>query len=219
MTPRAAARPLLALAVSIGLTACAVADPTKFYALGKPVTASADSRVSASIASTPSATSADTTSAVSIGVGPVITPSYLHRNQIVTRAGDDQMDIAMFHRWAEPLEDGMARVLAEEIGARVPTDRIAMYPWRGAVARAIQYHVVVVVMRFDGRRGGDVTLDTRWRILGKDGDELTFRRSTLTEAATGLGYEPMIAAMTRAVIALGQEIAAEIRTMPGPKPS
>lgn len=120
----------------------------------------------------------------------------------------------MFHRWAEPLEDGIARILAEEIGARVPTDRIVMFPWRGVVARAMQYQVVVVVMRLDGRRGGDVTLDTRWRILGKDGAELAFRRSTLTETAAGPGYEPMIDAMTRALVALGQEIAAEIRTMP-----
>jgi len=217
MDHRAATRHLLGLAVSIGLAGCAVADPTKFYALRQPVAASAQSSVSASIASTPPPSNPDSTSAVSIGVGPVITPGYLRRSQIVTRNGDDQMDIAMFHRWAEPLEDGIARVLAEEIGARVPTDRIVMYPWQGAVARAIQYQVVVVVMRLDGSRGGDVTLDTRWRILGKDGKELAFRKSTMSETATGLGYEPMVAAMTRAVAALGQEIATEIRTMPGPR--
>ena len=218
MAHRTAARHLLGLAVCIGVAGCAVADPTKFYALGKPVAASTtDSRVSASIALTPAPSSTDSTGAVSIGVGPVSVPGYLRRNQIVTRTGDDQMDIAMFHQWAEPLEDGVARVLAEEIGARVPTDRIVMYPWRGAVARAIQYQVVVVVMRLDGRRGGDITLDTRWRILGKDGNELAFRRSTTNETATGSGYEPMIAAMTRAVAALGQEIATEIRTMPGPR--
>ena len=80
----------------------------------------------------------------------------------------------MFHRWAEPLEDGIGRILAEEIGARVPTERIVMFPWRGVVARIIQYQVVVAVLRFDGRPGGDVTLDTRWRILDRDGKELTF---------------------------------------------
>jgi uncharacterized protein len=214
MDQRAAARHLLVLAVCIGLAGCAVTDPTKFYTLGQPVAAGAESRVSASIASTSPPNSTDGTSAVSIGVGPVTTPGYLRRTQIVTRTGDDQMDIAMFHRWAEPLEDGIARVLAEEIGARVPTDRIVTYPWRGVVARTLQYQVVVVVMRLDGRRGGDVTLDARWRILGKDGNELAFRRSTMSETAAGPGYEPMIAAMTRALGALGQEIATEIRTLP-----
>jgi uncharacterized lipoprotein YmbA len=214
MDHRAATRPLLVLAVCIGVAGCAVADPTKFYALGQPVATGGESRVSASIASTSPPNSADSASAVSIGVGPVTTPGYLRRSQIVTRTGDDQMDIAMFHRWAEPLEDGIARVLAEEIGVRVPTDRIVTYPWRGVVARTLQYQVVVVVMRLDGRRGGDVTLDTRWRILSKDGNELAFRRSTMSETAAGPGYEPMIAAMTRALVALGQEIATEIRTLP-----
>jgi uncharacterized lipoprotein YmbA len=74
--------------------------------------------------------------------------------------------------------------------------------------------VVVAVLRFDGRPGGEVTLDTRWRILGRDGDELAFRRSTVIETAAGRGYEPMVAAMARALVTLGQEIAAEIRTLP-----
>jgi uncharacterized lipoprotein YmbA len=77
----------------------------------------------------------------------------------------------------------------------------------------IQYQVVVAVVRFDGRPGGDVTLDTRWRILDREGDELLFRRSTVVETAAGRGYEPIVAAMTRAIMALGQEIAAEIRAM------
>ena len=209
-------RHLLGLAASIGLAGCAVTDTTQFYTLGYPAGGRGDSRLSASVAATP-LPSTDRTEMVSVGVGPVIMPGYLRRSQIVTRTGDDQVDIAMFHQWAEPLEDAIARILAEEIGARVPTDRIVMFPWRGVVARALQYQVIVVVTRLDGRRGDDVTLDTRWRILGNDGAELAFHRSTMTETATGPGYDPMIAAMSRALTALGQEIAAEIRTMPRPR--
>jgi uncharacterized protein len=213
MDHRSMLRRLLGLAVSLGVAGCAVTDRTQFYTLGQPAARSTESRVSASIAFTPPS-STDSTDTVSIGVGPVIVPSYLHRNQIVTRNGADQVELATFHRWAEPLEDAIARILGEEIGARVPTERIVTYPWRGVVARSIQYQVVVAVLRFDGRRGGDVTLDTRWRILGREGNELAVRRSTVSEAAAGTGYEPMVAAMTRALVALGQEIATEIRAMP-----
>ena len=119
----------------------------------------------------------------------------------------------MFHRWAEPLADSIARTLAEEIAAGVPTERILAFPWRGVVGRTIQYQVVVTVVRFDGRLGGDVTLDTRWRILDREGNELTFKRSTMIETATGPGYEPMVAAMNRALVTLGREIAAKIPPM------
>ena len=210
---RTPARWLRSLAAAIGLAGCAVSDPTQYYALGEFSARSAGSTESASIGSTP-ASRTDPTEAVSIGVGPVIVPGYLHRSQIVTRIGADQLELATFQRWAEPLEDGIARILAEQVSARVPTDRIVVYPWRGAIARALQYQVVVAVMRFDGRQSGDVVLDARWRILSKDGAELALKRSTITDTASGLGIQPVIAAMTRTLIALGQDIAGEIRALP-----
>jgi len=200
---------LLALTISIGLASCAVSDPTQFYTLSRE-TAPRSSTNSAEVASS----SVDATGVVGIGVGPIIMPGYLDRSQIVIRTGADKIEISTFHRWAEPLEDGIARVLADEISARVPTERVVTFPWRGVVARAIQYQVVVALLRFDGRQGGDITLDTRWRVLAGNGSELTARRSTVIQGVEGSGYEPMIAAMGRALGILGQEIAAEIRALP-----
>jgi uncharacterized lipoprotein YmbA len=200
---------LVGLLPSAGITACAVTDTTQYYTLGQ---------VGASVqtAMTPSGVQMDPAGmdAVAIGVGPVHLPGYLDRLQIVTRTSGDQVDLSPFYRWAEPLDEGIARVLAEEIGARVPTNRIVTFPWRGSIARVLQYQVIVAVLRFDARQGGDVVLDARWRILGKDGAELAFRRSTLSEVPAGPRHGPIVAAMTRALLALGQEIAAEIRTMP-----
>ena len=205
---RAVVRHLLAVAASISLASCAVKDPTQYYTLGQGVAGRAESGASTS---TPASSAAR---GATIGVGPVIMPSYLDRVQIVTRTGADLVDLSQYHRWAEPLEDGVARILAEELGARVPTERIVIFPWRGVVARAMTYQVVVTVLRFDGSPGGNVTLDTRWRILAREGDELVFRRSTVTEPTAGPGYQPVVAAMTRALATLGQEIAAEIRARP-----
>jgi uncharacterized protein len=218
---RALAGLLLGLAAVFGLASCAVTDTTQYYTLGAATAASTNSRASASTAASTEPRAGAATSrgsvagsrAVGVGVGPVVMPAYLDRTQIVTRPGADQVEISTFNRWAEPLEDGISRILAEEISVRVPTERVVMFPWRGVVARVIQYQVVVAVVRFDGRPGGDVTLDTRWRILDREGDELLFRRSTVVETAAGRGYEPIVAAMTRAIMALGQEIAAEIRAM------
>jgi uncharacterized protein len=203
------AQVVLALIASVGLSSCAVSDPTQFYAL---------SRAAAPPASTASASVAmsrvDATRIVGIGVGPVTVPGYLDRTQIVMRTGTDQVQISTFHRWAEPLEDAIARVLAEEIAARVPTERVVVFPWRGLVARTIQYQVVVAVLRFDGRPGRDVTLDARWRILARDGQELALRRSTVVQDVESAGYEPVVAALGRALGTLGQEIATEIRALP-----
>jgi uncharacterized lipoprotein YmbA len=207
---------LVLLAASIGVAACAVTDTTRYYALGQVATRKTDGVTGPSTPTNPPRSDASQggTGTVAIGVGPVSLPGYLDRIQVVTRSGGDQVDLSPFYRWAEPLDEGIGRVLAEEIAARVPTDRIVTYPWRGTIARAIHYQVVVAVLRFDGHQGGDVVLDARWRILARDGAELAFRRSTLTEAVAGPGYEPMVAAMTRALLSLGREVAAQIRAMP-----
>jgi uncharacterized lipoprotein YmbA len=210
MIHREIVRRLLSLAVCLGLASCAVSDPTQYFTLAQAPAPTAERTATASTAEG----GVGQTTNVSIGVGPVIIPAYLDRRQIVTRTGTDQVELSAFHRWAEPLEDGMARILAEEIAARVPTERVVTFPWRGVVARAIQYQVVVTVVRFDGQPGGDVTLDTRWRILDPHGEEHAFRRSTVIETVKGAGHEPIVAAMTRAVVSLSREIALEIRALP-----
>jgi uncharacterized lipoprotein YmbA len=203
-------RRLLGLAVCLGLASCAISDPTQYFTLAQAPAPTAERTATASTAES----GVGQTTNVSVGVGPISIPTYLDRRQIVIRTGTDQLELSAFHRWAEPLEDGMARILAEEIAARVPTERVVTFPWRGVAARAIQYQVVVTVVRFDGLQGGDVTLDTRWRILDPDGKEQAFRRSTVIETVKGQGHEPIVAAMTRAVVSLSREIALEIRALP-----
>jgi len=91
-------------------------------------------------------------------------PRYLERAQIVTRGTNDKVEISEYRRWAEPLESGIAEVLADNLAAQVGSERVAVFPWRGATARAPDYRVVVVVLRFDGSPGRRVTLD----VIGTD---------------------------------------------------
>lgn len=196
---RRAAGPFL-LILALGLAACAVTDPTRYYVLASGPGSAARHLESGT--------------GVAVGVGPVQVAGYLDRTQIVTRSEADQVELANFHRWAEPLGEGVTRALTDDLAARIPTERIASFPWSGAMERAIDYQVVVTVMRFDGRLGGDVMLDTRWRLVGRGGKELVLKRATITEATGGPGFERLVAAMSRAVAGLGSQIAAEIRAQP-----
>ncbi len=137
MARRATVRRVLGLAASVCLAGCAVSDPTQYYALGRTAAISSTTGSSASRASASTRRSTVAgAGTVTIGVGPVIVPGYLDRIQIVTRTDTDQVEFSTFRRWAEPLEDGIAQTLAEEIADRVPTERIVAFPWRGRVARA-----------------------------------------------------------------------------------
>jgi uncharacterized lipoprotein YmbA len=183
----------------LALAGCmSVADPTKYYVLSP--TAPRD----------PTPTSS--ASSVAVGVGPVLIPGYLDRVQIVTRDANDEVAVAMYDRWAEPLESGIAQVLADNLGAHVGSERIAVFPWRGGVARVLDYQVVVVVLRFEGWPGRQATLDARWRLIGKDGNELALKRSTINEPVAGQGYQALVQGMNRLLSSLAREIASEIRS-------
>lgn len=189
---------LLLTAGVLALAACAgVADPTRYYALSPTPAAPGDASRSAG-------------SSTGVGVGPVLMPRYLDRLQIVTRGANDEVEISMYQMWAEPLASGIAQVLADNLAVQIGSERIAVFPWRGAAARMLDYQVVIVILRFEGSPGRQVTLDARWRLLGKDGRELALKRSTISEPVTGDGYQRLVVWMNRLLSTLAREIADEI---------
>jgi uncharacterized lipoprotein YmbA len=189
---------VLVLAGVLALVACkSVEDPTKYYVLS-PTSSPGPTRMAVS--------------SPAIGVGPVLIPGYLDRVQIVTRGAEDDIELSPYHRWAEPLESGIAKVVADNLAAQVGSERIAVFPWRGGVARMLDYQVVVVVLRFEGSAGGRVTLDARWRLLDKNGQELVLKRSTINEPIQGGGHQPLVRGMNRVLTTLAQEIATEIQS-------
>ena len=149
---------------------------------------------------------------LALGVGPVTLPAYLDRPQLVTRTGQDALDLAEFDRWAEPLKVGIPRVLGDNLAALLGTNRVSVFPW--GKAQTARYQVVVDVTRFEGKAGGTVVLGARWRILGSDGAELLVKQATITEAAGAAGSAALVAAMNRALGALSRDLAAALRELP-----
>jgi uncharacterized lipoprotein YmbA len=140
----------------------------------------------------------------------VVVPAYLDRRSILTHEPDGEVLIASSHQWAEPLKDGVTRVVAENLAAMIPTDAALMYPWRSP--SVVTYRVTVEIFRFDGTLGGPVVLTARWRLLDKDGNELTLRTVTLDERPVDATYGALVASHSHLLAAVSQDIATAIRT-------
>jgi uncharacterized protein len=178
------------------MSGCTTTPPTRFYVL-------------------PALSSADTTSGVSaakreltIGVGPVTLPAYLDRPQIVTRVSRARLNLADFDQWAASLQDTLPRVLAENLSLLIPTDRVALFPWSRSLA--IDYQVLVDVIRFDGGVGNEVVLAARWAIADADGKEIIMRQSRFQSPAAAQDHEATVIAMSRTLEALSREITATL---------
>jgi hypothetical protein len=175
--------------------------PTRFYVL--TAVAGADPAAAGVPAAKPS---------LAVGVRRATLPDYLDRPQIVTRVGDSQLALAEFDRWASPLVDEFPRVLAENLGVILPSDRVAVFPWPRTAQ--VDYEVLVEVARFEGRLGGECALVARWSVYGREKKAVVASgKSSLTEAATGGDYAALAAAKSRLLAALSREIAEALRTV------
>jgi uncharacterized lipoprotein YmbA len=145
-----------------------------------------------------------------VGIGPVKLADYLDESKIVTRTTDNQLAKAEYDRWVGSFKDEFINVMADNIGFLLPTDRIYLYPWRRTVP--IDYQVTVDVVRCDGRLGEAAWLETRWSVFGgQEKKLLKTKRSSLREPVSGPDYAALVAAQSRAIAKLSQEIAEAIQ--------
>jgi uncharacterized lipoprotein YmbA len=150
---------------------------------------------------------------VSIGIGPVEIPDYLDRPQIVTRITPNEIKLAEYDRWAEPIKDNFTRVLAKNLSTLLCINEISFFPWRREIPK--DYRIEVKVIRFDGSSGDQVVLEAWWTLLSGDGKTLLeSKRSTLSEQAVGREYKSLVSSQSRILAELSREIAEAIKNRP-----
>ncbi len=151
-------------------------------------------------------------SRIAIGIGPVKLPEYLDRSQIITRISPNELRVAAFDRWAEPLKSSFSRILMENLATLLNTDQVALYPWRKSIP--VEYQVVVNVVRFDASPGGNAVLIARWNLVSNGGDKIhVIKKSTFRKTTVSNDYEAMVSAQSQTIIEFSREIAAAIKAV------
>jgi len=184
----------------IALAGCATSPPSRFYTLNPlPGDQQEYNRE-------PGA------GGIIVGVGPIEVPAYLDRPQIVTRIDPNELNLAEFHKWAEPLKDSMGRVLVENLANLLGTKTVVAYPWKDALH--VNYQIVVEVIRFDGNMGDIAHLVAQWYIFDGEGkNKLVSRKSHIEENTKGTGVKALVAAQSLALADLSKKIASEINRL------
>ena len=181
---------LAKLAIVGTLAALAVActsAPSRFYTL--------------SATATPSAAS----SSLSIAVGPVSVPAAVDRPQIVINTSANQVTVDDFNRWAAPLQDNLARVVAENLVALLGAPRVTLFPQ--TLGADVDYRVQIEIRNFESAPGKSASLDAVWSVRrSRDGKTETGRTSA-REKVDGNDYEALAAAHSRGVARLSQDVA------------
>ena len=149
---------------------------------------------------------------IRVGLGPIEMQAYLNRNQIVSRDTATKLRVSEQNVWAEPLKEGLTRVLLTSLGLALDSNRIYALPMRQQ--RPLDYQVPIDVLRFDGTlgAGSEVVLGVRWSVVSGDGrDVLVTKVSRIEEPVGDDSMQAFVDAQSRAVEKLAAEIASTIK--------
>jgi uncharacterized lipoprotein YmbA len=183
--------PLLLVASLAAAAAGCASTAARFYTLES--TATADGTAAAHYA---------------ILVGPVSLPQSVDRPQFVVQVAPNRVDIDEFHRWAAPLNDGIARAIAGDLGILLGTPDVAVGPLANFDP---DYRVTINVERFESVQGESAAVGAVWVVRKTAGGEARSGRTIAREVVQDKGFEALAAAYSRALATVSGDIAAAIR--------
>lgn len=155
---------------------------------------------------------AATTLFPAVTVGPVTLPEVVDRPQLVLRVAANRVNILETHRWAEPLKSEIPRAIAENLRRLLGSSRVSSYLQHAGTDA--EFRVLVDIERFEASPEGVVTVEVAWSLRRVAGGTPRNGRSQVRESVGDGGYESLVAAYGRALLAVSRDLAGAIRTAP-----
>ncbi len=132
---------LAAVCALAALVAGCATPPSHFYTLSPGAAA---------------AQACESTSNLAVVVGPVSIPAIVDLPQIVVSTGPNQVWLDEFNRWASPLQNNIAHVVADNLVALLGTPRVSLFPQ--SLNADADYRVAIEVQTFESAPGEAATL-------------------------------------------------------------
>ena len=148
---------------------------------------------------------------LAIGVGPIRVPRYLDRPEWVMRPGGStsQLEVDDFRRWAGGFSSNVLSVLGENLGAKLGTQRVAVYPAQSAFE--LDYRVAVDFHAFEPIGREAVVLRANWLIrAGSAGGGPWSGYFAIRSLIAGADPDALVAAHNEALGLLAEAIALRI---------
>lgn len=155
-------------------------------------------------------------SLLSVAVGPVSVPAVVDRPEFIVSTSDNQVRLDEFNRWASPLQDNLARVIAEDLSVLLGTPRVTLFPQ--TLSTDSDYRVAIEVQRFESTPGKSILLDAVWIVRRSADGRTETGRTRRAEPVTDTSYDALAAAHSRAVAEMCHAIADTVRKLESSRP-
>ena len=149
-----------------------------------------------------------------VALMPVELPAYLDRNEVAVRVSDTELRYVPTERWAEPLEQNVTRVLTQNLGAALGSDRIVSPATSIGLVPVPDFWVEVIVVRFESTTDGRAHLTARWAVRDAARKVQRIRQSQHEHQAAAT-TEGGVQALSATLGDLAEEIAGGLRELAG----
>jgi uncharacterized protein len=177
--------------VAVAAVGCASA-PSRFYTLNS--TAKAEGSPTANYA---------------VVVGPVSVPAEVDRPQFTVQVAPNRVAVDEFNRWAAPLGDNIARVIAGDLSVLLGTPRVAAMSLANFNPA---FQVTIDIQKFESVPGKSVSIEAVWVVRKPAGGAAQSGRTIAGETVSSGDYDALAAAHSRALAKVSGDIAAAIRS-------
>ena len=139
-------------------------------------------------------------------------PSYLDRQQLVSRSGDGQLKMNSYHLWSEPLDSAISRVTATNL-ARL-AHSLNIQPVEAFVTQDYQSLLEIRVARFEPDATNTLVFECTWKlqpVSGRLANIRSFRTQVpIAPSTDSKNIATRITAMNEALARLAREIANQL---------
>lgn len=186
-------QPIFLFLLALALTGCGRSAPTDFYLLESGVTA----------------TQVDSMPNKTLRVAQVETPGYLQRNNIVSRIpGQNKLILADFHLWAEPVSNGVRRVVEETLLQPMLASGINVLP--PATEERGDFTLLLDVQRLDGNFHDKAVLESWWTLVNREDKPIARGMYSASEMVNGATYNDLVAVESNLVRGFGKYLARKL---------
>jgi len=200
MLPLTATRRVLVALMLILLSGCVALKMDRHYLLS---------------AITPETKNIEKSAPLLLVLKPLELPNYVKQSEILTREQGSTVALSKMHRWAEPMINGVERVLIQDLAQRI-NGEVLPYAQR-LQAPKIDYFILVNITDFIGTLGQEAIMNVHWQILdGKRQKAVRFKHARYREPLADRNYETLVSAQSRLLARLSEDLSGEVENLSRP---
>lgn len=144
-----------------------------------------------------------------IGIGPVDIADYLHRSQIIYTQTNNLLSVADNDYWAEPLDKGIARVIALNLIQRNANRSFTYFPWRSGDKPHYSLRIQINSLT---RANNEASIIATWELMDNNTKANLQRRNFIRTTPVESGAKNLAQAYSKLLAELADEMDEALRT-------